>query len=46
MFDLSPLAAAGAAIEVDRAFADPAAWITRLPDDDILIRAATLEGRT
>lgn len=43
MFDLLPLAAARAAIEADRAFADPAVWITRLPDDVILRRAAVLE---
>lgn len=40
---LTPLAAARAAIAADRAQADPAIWITRLADQDILIRAQELE---
>ena len=37
-----PIAAAQAAIAADRAHADPALWISRLPDDTILARAAAL----
>ena len=44
MDHLSPLAAARAALDADRAHADPAIWITRLPDDAILARAAALEA--
>jgi allophanate hydrolase len=40
----SPLAAARAALDADRAHADPAMWIARLPDDAILARAAALEA--
>ncbi|MGE4045180.1 MAG: allophanate hydrolase [Acetobacteraceae bacterium] len=42
-----PLAAAEDAIAADRAHADPAIWITRLPDAAILARARALrdEGR-
>ena len=39
-----PLAAAQAALAADRAHADPAIWITRLPDDAVLARAAALEA--
>ncbi|HEX2943232.1 MAG TPA: amidase family protein, partial [Rhodopila sp.] len=39
----APLTAAQSAIAADRAQADPAIWITRLPDADILARAQTLE---
>ena len=44
MDHLSPIAAARAALDADRAHADPAIWITRLPDDAILARAAALEA--
>jgi allophanate hydrolase len=40
----SPLAAARAALAADRAHADPALWIHRLPDEAILHAAATLEA--
>ena len=40
----SPLAAARTALAADRAHADPAIWITRLPDEAVLARAATLES--
>lgn len=40
----SPFAAATAAIDADQAHADPAIWITRLPDAAILGRARTLEA--
>jgi allophanate hydrolase len=40
----SPRAAAESAIAADHAHADPALWITRLPDADILARAAALEA--
>ncbi len=40
----SPLAAARAALAADHAHADPALWITRLPDDAVLARAAALEA--
>jgi allophanate hydrolase len=40
----SPLAAARAALAADRAHADPALWIHRLPDEAILQAAATLEA--
>jgi allophanate hydrolase len=38
-----PLAAAEAALAADRAAADPAIWITRLPDAEILAQARVLE---
>jgi allophanate hydrolase len=38
-----PLAAAEATIAADRAAADPAIWITRLPDAEILAQARALE---
>jgi allophanate hydrolase len=38
----SPIEAAEAAIAADRRYADPALWITRLPDEAILQRAAAL----
>ena len=38
-----PLAAAHAAIAADRAYADPAIWISRRPDADILAEAKILE---
>ncbi len=44
MDDPSPIAAARAALAADRAHADPAIWITRLPDDAVLARAAALEA--
>jgi allophanate hydrolase len=40
----SPLAAAEAALEADRITADPAIWITRLPDADVLAQARALEA--
>ena len=40
----SPLAAAKAAIEADRTAADPAIWITRVPDIDVLAQARVLEA--
>ncbi len=43
MHESSPMAAARAALTVDRAHADPAIWITRLPDEAVLARAAALE---
>src|ERR1700749_4252967 len=39
----SPLAAARAMLDADRAHDDPAIWITRLPDEAILARARELE---
>ena len=41
----SPVAAARAALAAHRAYADPALWITRLPDDAVLARAAALTGK-
>jgi allophanate hydrolase len=41
---ISPVAAAEAALAADRAYADPAIWITRLPDAAILERARALEA--
>ena len=41
---MSPLANARAAIAADRAHADPALWIHRVPDVDIVARAAALEA--
>ncbi len=41
---MTPVAAAQAAIAADRAHADPAMWITRVPDAELLARAATLEA--
>ncbi len=38
-----PLAAAEAALAADRAAADPAIWISRVPDADILAQARVLE---
>ena len=40
----TPLAAARAALTADAAHADPAIWITRLPDAAVLARAAILEA--
>jgi allophanate hydrolase len=40
----SPLAAAEAAFEADRTAADPAIWITRMPDEDVLARARVLQA--
>ena len=40
----SPLAAAEAALEADHRTADPAIWITRVPDADILAQARMLEA--
>jgi len=40
----SPLAAAEAALEADRTTADPAIWITRVPDADVLAQARVLEA--
>jgi allophanate hydrolase len=39
-----PLAAAQAAIDADRAANDPAIWITRFPDADVLAQARALEA--
>lgn len=39
---MDPLAAAEAAIDADRTFADPALWITRVPDADLLAQARAL----
>jgi allophanate hydrolase len=39
-----PLAAAEAALAADQATADPAIWITRVPDADVLARARALEA--
>ena len=44
MDDLTPVAAARAALAADRAHADPALWISRLPDAAVLGRAAALEA--
>ena len=41
---IGPVAAAAAALAADHAQADPAIWITRLPDDAILDRARVLEA--
>ena len=38
-----PLAAAEAALAADRAVADPAIWITRIADEDVLAQAEVLE---
>ncbi len=40
---MTPLKLARAALAADHAHDDPAIWITRLPDDDVLSRAAELE---
>ncbi len=40
----SPVAAVRAALAADHAHADPAIWITRLPDKDVLDRATALEA--
>jgi allophanate hydrolase len=40
---MTPVAAAEAALAADREHDDPAIWITRLPDNDILARARQLE---
>ncbi len=40
----APLTAIRAALAADQAHADPALWITRLPDDAVLARAAALEA--
>jgi allophanate hydrolase len=39
-----PLAAAEAALAADRATADPAIWITRLPDAEVLAQARKLQA--
>jgi allophanate hydrolase len=41
---MSPLAAARAALAADRAHADPAIWIARLPDEAVLAAARALEA--
>ncbi len=41
---IAPLAAAQAALAADRAYADPALWIARLPDEAVLARAAALDA--
>ena len=41
---MTPIKAAEAAIAADRAYADRALWITRLPDAEILARARALEA--
>jgi allophanate hydrolase len=41
---MTPLAAAQSALAADRAHADPALWILRRPDEDILAEAAALEA--
>ena len=41
---MTPTKAAMATIEADRRHDDPAIWITRLPDDEILTRAGQLEA--
>lgn len=41
---MTPLAAAEAALAADRAHADPAIWITRVPDEAVLARARALEA--
>ena len=40
----TPLAAAQTALAADRAYADPALWITRVPDRDVLEQARRLEA--
>jgi len=40
---VTPIASADAALQADRQHDDPAIWITRLADDDVLIRAHELE---
>jgi allophanate hydrolase len=40
----TPVAAAEGALAADRAHADPAIWITRLPDEDVLANARRLEA--
>lgn len=40
----TPRAAARAALAADRAYADPALWITRRPDDEVLAEAEALEA--
>jgi allophanate hydrolase len=44
MPDTTPLQAAHAALAADAATADPAIWITRLPDDAVLAAAGRLEA--
>ena len=41
---IAPVAAAQAALAADRVYADPALWITRLPDEAVLARAAALDA--
>jgi allophanate hydrolase len=41
---MNPTEAAEAALAADRAHDDPAIWITRLPDADVLARVRTLEA--
>ena len=40
----APLESAHLALAADRAYGDPALWITRLPDERIIARAKTLEA--
>jgi allophanate hydrolase len=40
----SPLAAAEAALEADRTTADPAIWVSRIPDAEVLSQARLLEA--
>ncbi|HET7882342.1 MAG TPA: amidase family protein, partial [Acetobacteraceae bacterium] len=40
----TPVAAAEGALAADRSHADPAIWITRLPDEDVLANARRLEA--
>ena len=42
--DTRPIAAARLALVADRALADPALWITRVPEERFLARAAALEA--
>src|SRR5580692_379557 len=41
---MGPLAAAEAALAADRKAADPAIWITRVPDAELLAQARALEA--
>ena len=41
---MKPIASAEATLSADRLHADPAIWITRVPDDSLLERAATLQA--
>ncbi len=42
---MTPTEAAETALQNDRRHDDPAIWITRLPDDDVLARARQLEAQ-